>query len=88
MKIAVEIAKVVQFGAGAGVVLAPMFMGKYRQQEQEIAEIFWLLCIALALACPLFLWWSGERKRAWQGLAVTIVLAVIAAGLSAPTVIR
>ena len=88
MKRAVELAKVVQVGAGAGVVLAPLFMGAYRQQEGEIVEIFGLVCVTLALACPVFLWWSGARKRAWQGLVVTIVLAIIAAGLSAPMVIR
>lgn len=88
MKTAVEIAKVVQFGAGAGVVMAPMFMGGYRQQERQMVEVFWLVCALLALACPVLLWWTGERKRAWQGLVVTIGLVIIAAGLSAPVVIR
>jgi predicted membrane protein len=88
MKLAVKIAKVVQVGAGAGVVLAPMFLGKYRQEEAEIVEMFWFLCVALALACPVFLSIWGERKRARQVLVVTILLAVVAAGISSPQVIR
>jgi predicted membrane protein len=88
MKIAVEIAKVVQFGAGAGVVLATIFMGAYRQQERGIVEIFGLVCVALALVCPVFLWVMGERTRAWKGLVSTMVLAMVAAVLSAPMVIR
>jgi len=88
MKIAVEIYKAVQTGAGAGLVVGQMVMGKYRQQEQQILEIFLLVCIVLALVSPVFLWVSGERKRAWQGLVVTILLATLAGALGAPQLIR
>ena len=65
-----------------------MFVGSYRQQEAHLVEIFWLVYVALMLACPVFLGLSGEKERAWQGLVVTIVLEVIAAFASAPMVIR
>lgn len=68
------------------MALAPMFMGGYRQQERQIVEVFLLICIVGALDSPVFLWWAGERKRAWQGFGVTLVVATIAAGLSAPMV--
>ena len=65
-----------------------MFLGKYRQREEEIVEMYWLVCGMLALVCPVILGLSGERKRAWQGFAITIVLAVIADLASAPMVFR
>ncbi len=50
--------------------------------------MFWLVCGVLAVACAVLLWFLGERKRAWQGAVVTIVLEVLGGLLSAPRVIR
>lgn len=88
MKMFVKFVKVAQVGAGAAIFFVPLFMGRYRKQEEQWVMLFFLACLVLALVCPVFLWLCNERKRAWQGLVVTIVLAVLAAVLSTPQVIR
>ncbi|OYV05408.1 MAG: hypothetical protein CFE26_11740 [Verrucomicrobiales bacterium VVV1] len=88
MKMAVEIAKVIQVGAGTGILMSPVFLGHYRTQEANVVEIFWVVCVVLALISPVFLWLAGERTRAWQGLVLTVALAVLGAAFSGPVLIQ
>jgi hypothetical protein len=88
MKAAAEIAKVVQVGAAAMLLLAPMFMGMYGQREALVVWVFLLGSIAFALVCPVVLWLAGERQRAWKGFLVKVILTLVGSALSAPMVIR
>jgi hypothetical protein len=90
MKAAASILKALQTGGIFGSVAVILTAGRWNGRNPELISFDALAIgfIVTAIASSLCLAFMGERKRAWQGAVLMIVLIVLAGFLSAPMVIR